>query len=181
MAYAIAVITSKNVIGTPPPSSRASTIWTIGAICHQISSKVSALISRPSTQIRSVASTRWGLENRPVRNPIARSRASIMIAVLPLPLVPVTWMTGQASCGSPSSSHSAAIRSSDGCGWLSGQRAVRYATSSAWPMLRDGRAGTVIALQPTAHFGATGGRDRLGYHGRRDFMDRPGRPIPGDP
>ena len=87
------VITSKKVIGTPP-SNCSSTISTMGAICHQIWSKRSALIGSPSTLIRSVASTRCGLENRPVRNPIARSSASIMIAVLPLPLVPVIWMTG---------------------------------------------------------------------------------------
>jgi len=123
-------MTSKKVIGTPP-SNRSSTICTRGAICHQISSKRSALMGSPSTQMRSVTSIRCGLENRPVRSPIARSSASIMIAVLPLPLVPVIWMTGQARCGSPSRSHRAAMRSSEGCGWLSGQRLISQETSSS--------------------------------------------------
>ena len=37
-----------------------------------------------------------------------------MIAVEPLPLVPVTWMTGALRCGSPRSSTSAWIRASEG-------------------------------------------------------------------
>ena len=46
------------------------------------------LTASPSTLIRSLASLRCGLATRPVRRPAARSRASIMMAVLPLPLVP---------------------------------------------------------------------------------------------
>ena len=43
-------------------------------------------------------------------------------AVLVLPLVPVTWMTGKVRCGSPSSSMTARIRSSDGSRSCSGAR-----------------------------------------------------------
>ena len=42
---------------------------------------------------------RCGLVNRPVRRPNARSSASIIRAVEVLPLVPVTWITGEARCG----------------------------------------------------------------------------------
>ena len=54
----------------------------------------SALMGAPSIAMRSVTSTRCGLLNRPTRRPSASRRASIMTAVLPLPLVPATWMTG---------------------------------------------------------------------------------------
>ena len=43
-------------------------------------------------------------------------------AVLVLPFVPVTWMTGKPRCGSPSSSITARIRSSDGSRSCSGAR-----------------------------------------------------------
>ena len=43
-------------------------------------------------------------------------------AVLVLPLVPVTWMTGKVRCGSPSSSMTARIRSSEGSRSCSGAR-----------------------------------------------------------
>ena len=44
--------------------------------------------------IRSVTLVTCGEVNRPVRSPSARSSDSIMAAVLPLPLVPVRWITG---------------------------------------------------------------------------------------
>jgi hypothetical protein len=44
--------------------------------------------------IRSLTIITCGLVNRPVRRPRARSSDSIIAAVLPLPLVPVRWMTG---------------------------------------------------------------------------------------
>ena len=81
--------------------------------------------------IRSVTEVTCGLENRPVRSPLARSSASIMAAVLPLPLVPVTWITGYARWGSPSSSVRAAMRPRLGATRCSGQRLVRAATISA--------------------------------------------------
>ena len=47
-----------------------------------------------------------------------------MIAVEPLPLVPATWITGTARCGSPRRSMSAAMRFRLGATRCSGQRAV---------------------------------------------------------
>ena len=54
----------------------------------------SSLRGSPSTTIRSVIDSRWGLVNRPVRSPSARTRASIIRAVEVLPLVPVRCTTG---------------------------------------------------------------------------------------
>ena len=82
-------------------------------------------------QMRSVMSSRCGELKRPVRSPIERRIASIMMAVLPLPFVPVTAMTGQASCGSPSSSHSAPMRANEGPTRCSGHREVIDATVRA--------------------------------------------------
>src|SRR3954468_23936121 len=45
---------------------------------------------------------RCGLVKRPTRRPNARSNSSIMRAVVVLPLVPATWMTGIARGGDPS-------------------------------------------------------------------------------
>ena len=92
-AYAIAVMISKKVIDTPSICC-SSTIATYGASSRQVSSKRSSEIARPSMVIRSVTPVTCGLVNRPVRNPSARNNDSIMAAVLPLPLVPVRWMTG---------------------------------------------------------------------------------------
>lgn len=86
-SYANAVITSKNVIGTPP-MAWLSTMSISGWVSATSASKSSSLIGSPSMQMRSVTSFRCGLVKRPVRSPSDRSRASIMMAVLPLPLVP---------------------------------------------------------------------------------------------
>ncbi len=48
-----------------------------------------------------------------MRNPMARNNASIMMAVLPLPLVPVIRITGQDRSGLPSRSHRARTRAWD--------------------------------------------------------------------
>ncbi len=74
-------------------------------------------------QIRSRIDDRCGLVYRPVRRPRVRSSVSVIRAVEVLPLVPVTWITGQARCGSPSRAASAAIRSSVGTIACSGRRA----------------------------------------------------------
>ena len=130
-AYAMAVMISKKVIGTPS-IERSSTISTYGAISSQVASKRSSLIGAPSMVIRSVTLDTCGEVKRPVRRPSARSSDSIIAAVLPLPLVPVRWITGYARCGSPSSSVRAWIRPRLGATRCSGQRAVSAVTISAW-------------------------------------------------
>ena len=50
----------------------------------------------------------------PTVRPRAISNRVIMATVEPLPLVPVTWMTGIASCGSPIALQSLAIGSTLG-------------------------------------------------------------------
>ena len=92
-AKAIAVMISKKVSSTPS-ISRSSTSATYGSISRHVASKRSSLIGAPSMVIRSVTLVTCGDVNRPVRRPSARSRDSIMAAVLPLPLVPVRWITG---------------------------------------------------------------------------------------
>ena len=89
----MAVTISKKVMATPS-ICWASTSSTYGAISRKTSSKRASLSGSPLTAIRSVTEVTCGLEKRPVRRPVARSRPSIMAAVLPLPLVPVTWTTG---------------------------------------------------------------------------------------
>ncbi len=82
--------------------------------------------------IRSVTLVTCGEVNRPVRSPSARSNDSIIAAVLPLPLVPLMWITGYACCGSPSSSVRARMRARLGATRCSGHLRVRAATISAW-------------------------------------------------
>ena len=81
--------------------------------------------------IRSLTFITCGEVKRPVRSPVARSSDSIIAAVLPLPFVPVRWITGYACCGSPRSSTRAWMRPRLGAIRCSGQRAVRAATISA--------------------------------------------------
>lgn len=81
-------------VSSMPPTRSASTNSASGRTSPHSSSKRSWLNGSPSTQMRSVTSSRCGLLNRPTRRPIASRIFSIMIAVLPLPLVPVIWMTG---------------------------------------------------------------------------------------
>jgi hypothetical protein len=50
----------------------------------------------------------------PTVRPCAISSRVIICVVEPLPLVPVTWMTGYAVCGSPIASTSVRMRSSVG-------------------------------------------------------------------
>ena len=122
---------SKKVIDTPSICC-SSTSATYGSISRQVASKRSSLIGTPSMVIRSFTLVTCGEVNRPVRRPSARSSDSIIAAVLPLPLVPVRWITGYACCGSPSSSVRARIRPRLGATRCSGQRAVSAATISAW-------------------------------------------------
>src|SRR5919112_1265315 len=88
-----------------------------------VSTNRSALTGSPSTTIRSRGDSRCGLVNRPTRRPKPRSSSSIIRAVVVLPLVPVTWTTGNARCGAPSRSTSAEMRVRLGSSRLSGQRA----------------------------------------------------------
>ncbi len=92
-ANAIPVTISKNVMATPS-ICRPSTISTYGWSSRHSSSNRRSLIGTPSIAIRSLIRLMWGLVNRPVRSPVARSSASIIAAVLPLPFVPVRWITG---------------------------------------------------------------------------------------
>ncbi len=130
-AKAIAVMISKKVMDTPSICC-SSTRATSGSISRQVSSKRSSVIDWPSIVIRSLTLVTCGLVKRPVRSPVARSSDSIIAAVLPLPLVPVTWMTGNACCGSPSKPVSARIRPRLGAMRCSGQRWVSVATIWAW-------------------------------------------------
>jgi hypothetical protein len=50
----------------------------------------------------------------PTVSPWAWISREIICTVEPLPLVPVTWMTGAACCGSPSAWQKASITSVDG-------------------------------------------------------------------
>src|SRR3954471_15698644 len=68
----------------------------------------------PSSAIRSVTLCRCGDVYRPVRSPNSRSSASIIRAVVVLPLVPVKWMEGYARCGCPSRSIRSLMRSRSG-------------------------------------------------------------------
>ncbi len=67
----------------------SSTIATYGATSSHARTNASSDSGSPSTEIRSVIDSRWGLVKRPVRRPAARSRSSSMREVLVLPLVPV--------------------------------------------------------------------------------------------
>jgi hypothetical protein len=89
----MAVMISKKVSSTPS-IRRSSTSATYGSISRHVASNRSSLIGAPSMVIRSVTLITCGEVNRPVRSPSARSSDSIIAAVLPLPLVPVTWITG---------------------------------------------------------------------------------------
>ncbi len=55
----------------------------------------------PSTQTRSVASTRWGEVVQPTTKPAAFSMWARKAPVLPLLLVPAMRMTGKAASGRP--------------------------------------------------------------------------------
>ena len=81
-------------------------------------------------EIRSRYVSRCGLVKRPVRSPIEKSSESIIRDVVVLPFVPPTWIVGYESCGEPSASTSALIRSRVGAIRFSGQRA-RSAASIA--------------------------------------------------
>src|SRR5918999_5417842 len=107
-------------------------------------------MGRLSTLIRSVARCRCGLVYRPVRSPTSVSRASTMRAVEVLPLVPVRCTTGYPRCGSPSTSTSVAIRSSEGSITDSGHRrfsSCSTARNSAKPSVEDS-AGTTSGVSP---------------------------------
>ena len=69
--------------------------------------------------------------NRPVLRPPAPSSASIMRAVLVLPLVPVRWTDRKSRWGRPSSSRSRRIRSSVGSIRVSGHRARSSCSTAA--------------------------------------------------
>ena len=131
-ANAIAVITSKKDRATPPSASdRASTKSTYGLMSLQVRANLAGEMGWPSKQIRSRASSRWGEVNRPVRRPNWRRSDSMTRAVVVLPFVPVTWMTGYVRWGSPRSSTTDAMRTSEGSIICSGQRAVSSFTRAA--------------------------------------------------
>jgi hypothetical protein len=58
-----------------------------------IAAHVSSGISRPETLMRSRKSIRCGEVKSPLRCPQDRAMLSIIAQVLPLPLVPATWIT----------------------------------------------------------------------------------------
>ena len=96
--------------------------------------------------------------NRPTRRPKPRSSASIIRAVVVLPLVPARWIDRVARCGSPSRSTSARIRSSVGSSRDSGHRC----RSSAW---------TRASVGPVLR------RPRVGGHRRRQRVELRGDPL----
>ena len=76
-------------------------------------SSASSSISAPATRMRSLKRTRCGLVKAWTVSPAASIAARSKATVEPLPLVPATWKIGGSwSCGRPSRSSSAAIRSS---------------------------------------------------------------------
>ncbi len=75
-------------------ASLESTRWVYGATSLNARTNSSSVSGLPSTQIRSLIRSTWGLVNRPVRRSSVRSSVSIMREVDVLPLVPVRWMTG---------------------------------------------------------------------------------------
>ncbi len=94
----MAVAVSKNDSGTPQART-----WSRAAI------RSASASSTPSTRMRSEKRSRCGDVNRPVRSPWAVSRAAVMAAVDPLPLVPATWTAGKARCGEPRARRAAAM------------------------------------------------------------------------
>ncbi len=117
-------------------------------------------MGRPPMAMRSSIECRWGEVKRPVFRPSSRSSDSTMRAVLVLPLVPVTWTTGKVPWGSPSSSITAAMRSSDGSRSCSGVREriepstsrIRRVTSSWCAASRWGPSGAGLTdpFSPTS-------------------------------
>src|SRR5947207_9176935 len=75
---------------------------------------VASSTGSPFHTIRSLISSRCGLVYTPTDRPDASSRADVMRATDVLPFVPVRWISGYDSCGDPSSSTSASMRSSVG-------------------------------------------------------------------
>ena len=90
-AYAIPTIVSKKLSGC---GCAASTRCVYGATSLKARTNSSSVSGSPSTEIRSLIRSRWGLVKRPVRRSRARSRVSIIRLVDVLPLVPVRWITG---------------------------------------------------------------------------------------
>jgi hypothetical protein len=64
--------------------------------------------------MRSLTSSRCGLVYVPTDRPDASSSAEVMRATDVLPFVPVRWISAYDSCGDPSRSTSALMRSSVG-------------------------------------------------------------------
>jgi hypothetical protein len=107
----MAVSTSKNVTRS---ACRPSTNSRYGAMSSYVDAKRPGSSGAPSRAMRSVTRSRCGLVYRPVRMPNSRNRASIIRAVDVLPLVPVTWIVGNARFGDPSRSSRSVIRSRSG-------------------------------------------------------------------
>ncbi len=74
----------------------------IGSIIFTSRAKSDCGIMCPSICMRSRMSTRCGLVYNPVLYPVAWSMAAIIAQVLPLPLVPATWIERNCSWGLPS-------------------------------------------------------------------------------
>src|SRR4051812_17893449 len=109
-----------------------------------VATKRASSIGAPSKEMRSRIECRCGLVNRPVRMPKPWKSASIIRAVVVLPLVPVTCTTGYARCGSPSSSTTARMRSSDGTRSCSGAFARMAASTSRIRAESSSRVGSGI-------------------------------------
>ena len=151
-----AVTASKNDRGR---SSCASARSRNGTSSVYASTNRSGEMGSPDRLIRSRTCARCGLVSRPVRSPNATRSASIMRAVVVLPLVPVRWMTGAACWGSPSSSQACRIRamsgrSTDLCSASrpsSARSASTYALPAAWASGVASRPAMAACASSSAH------------------------------
>ena len=82
---AAAVITSNNVMGSPA---------FMASICAIVAFSMASDTISPATRNRSLNRIRCGEVNTCTRHPAASPIARRKAQVLPLPLVPATWMTG---------------------------------------------------------------------------------------
>src|SRR3989442_2547529 len=78
------------------------------------SASVGSSTGSPFHTMRSLISSRCGLVYTPTDRPDASRSADVMRATEVLPFVPVRWIAGYESCGDPSNSTSASMRSSVG-------------------------------------------------------------------
>src|SRR6266566_6479207 len=86
----------------------------MSAMRDRSSASVGSSTGSPFHTMRSLISSRCGLVYTPTDSPDASRSADVMRATEVLPFVPVRWISGYDSCGDPSSSTSARMRSSVG-------------------------------------------------------------------